>query len=314
MEYYLGVDGGQSRTTALIGDAAGRVVGIGAGGPCNHVGAAEGRAKFLREIGGALRVACEQAGLERARFNSAMLGFSGGPTDKEPLVRELLEAGHLLVSHDALPALVGACAGEPGLIAIAGTGSIAFGRNAKGLTARAGGWGYIFGDEGGGFDIVRQALRAALRHEEGWGPHTSLREALMEETGAADADDLLHKFYTSEYPRSRVATFAKLVDREAIEGDEVACRILEGAARELASIASADRAQIFHPSEPARVSGVGGVFRSTIVTSTFKSLVEKEPGNVFAPPAFGPAAGALMEAYRQSGKKVQLSNLPDEKL
>jgi hypothetical protein len=119
---FLGVDGGQSSTTALIGDEAGRVVGFGRGGPCNHVGAAEGRAKFLNAIGGCLGEALKQAGAEGPRFEGACLGFSGGPADKEALVRELLTAEHLFVTHDALIGQVGACAGEPGLITIAGTG------------------------------------------------------------------------------------------------------------------------------------------------------------------------------------------------
>src|SRR5438270_8579580 len=231
---YLGVDGGQSSTTALIGNDAGHVVGAGRGGPCNHVTGDEARTRFLDTVGGCIRQACEQAGMQEPRFESAVLGFSGGPADKESLVHELIQARGILITHDALTALVGACGGEPGIVTIAGTGSIAFGRNLKGLTARAGGWGYIFGDEGGAFDIVRQALRAALRQDEGWGPRTSLRDALLEETGAKDADDLMHRFYSPEYPRSRVATWSKIVDREAIDGDPVAQQILRIAAERLA--------------------------------------------------------------------------------
>lgn len=313
MAYYLGVDGGQSSTTALIGDEHGRVLGMGRGGPCNHVSAAEGRSKFLRVIGDCIRAACEQAGLAEPVFASAVLGFSGGPEDKEALVGELIRAERVLVSHDALVALVGACAGAPGVITIAGTGSIAFGRNAKGVTARAGGWGYIFGDEGGGFDIVRQALRAILRAEEGWGPETALHDLLLEETGARNANDLLHRFYTAEYPRSRIATFAKIVDRAAIEDDEVARAILENAARQLATLASAVRRQIFHAGEPARVSYVGGVFRSAILCAAFKALIEAESGNLFQLPAYGPAAGGLIEAYRRAGISPALTNVPPEK-
>src|SRR5947209_3167873 len=81
-------------------------------------------------------------------------------------------------------ALAGATRSGQGIITIAGTGSIAFGRNPAGRTARAGGWGYIFGDEGGGFDIARQATRAILRLEEGWGPPTALRETLLAATGS----------------------------------------------------------------------------------------------------------------------------------
>jgi len=309
MAFFLGVDGGQSSTTALIGDDAGRVAGTSRGGPCNHVRGTEARARFLSTVGSCIRQACDEAGIE-PRFDSAVLGFSGGPADKEALVHELIETRHVLVTHDALTALVGACAGEPGIVTIAGTGSIAFGRNSKGVTARAGGWGYIFGDEGGAFDIVRQALRAALKQDEGWGLETSLRDALLEETGARDADDLMHHFYTAEYPRSRVATLSKIVDREAIEGDAIAQQILRDAAARLAEIAGAVRRQLFHPGERARVSYAGGVFRSKMLRANYRELVEREPANDFTPPQHSPAAGALIEAYRQAGRLLMPAGLP----
>ncbi len=215
--WFLGVDGGQSSTTALIGDDSGRVVGYGRGGPCNHVAAAQGRAKFTAAIRSCVETACAQAGLDpdSVRFRSACLGFSGGPADKQNILHEILRCGRITVTHDALIALAGATGGEPGIVAIAGTGSIAFGRNAAGQTARAGGWGYIFGDEGGAFDIARQALRAALRFEEGWGPPTSLRQVLLDATGAGTVNDALHCFYTDEFPRDRIATIAPAIDQAA---------------------------------------------------------------------------------------------------
>ena len=218
-----------------------------------------------------------------------------------------------MLSHDALVALVGACAGEPGIITIGGTGSIAFGRDGHGTTARAGGWGYIFGDDGGAFDIVRQALRAALKAEEGWGPETAIRDLLLEETGAPSANALMHSFYTTEYPRSRVATYSKLVDRAAHDGDAIAIAVLENAAAALAGIAAAVRGQLFAPGERARSSYVGGVFRSAILRTKFRALIESEAGNVFGAPVYGPAAGALIEAYRRGGRNTIPTGLPSEK-
>lgn len=309
---FLGVDGGQSGTTALIGNEAGRVLGVGRGGPCNHVGGPEGREKFLRAIGDSIGQACRQAGLDpqTVRFRAACLGFSGGPEDKRPLLEKLLRADRLVVTTDAVIALAGATAGRPGIITIAGTGSIAFGRNAAGRTARAGGWGYIFGDEGGGFDLTRQALRAALRHEEGWGPPTALRKLLLEAAGASTANDLLHHFYTTEFPRPRVAGFARLVDQAAEDGDAVAQEILQTAAGQLAALAFAVRRQLFLPGEAALVAYIGGVFRSRRLRDQFVRLVEQEPGNRCGPPVYGPAAGALLEAYREVGLNPELQDLP----
>jgi len=215
----------------------------------------------------------------------------------------------MTVTHDALIALTGATAGKPGLIVISGTGSIAFGRNAAGKIARAGGWGYIFGDEGSGFDITRQALRAALRFEEGWGPPTALREALLQASGASDANGALHLFYTREFPRSRVATFARLVDEVAVDGDQVAIQILNNAAQQLASFTAAIRRQLWKDGEPARVAYIGGVFHSKLILERYCELVEMQDGNRCQPPEYGPAAGALLEAYRAAGLHPKLTEL-----
>jgi N-acetylglucosamine kinase-like BadF-type ATPase len=314
LDLYLGVDGGQSSTTALIGDATGRVIGYGRGGPCNHVKAAEeGRAKFENAIRGCVSLACEQAGLDYATvsFRAACLGFSGGPADKEAILHEILRVDRMQVTNDAVIALSGATAGEPGIITIAGTGSISYGRGPEARLARAGGWGYVHGDEGGGFDLTRQALRAALRQEEGWGPPTALHPMLLEETGATSANDLLHRFYTADYPRPKIASYSKLVNRAALEGDVVAHGILMQAAQQLAIITSAVRNQLFQRGETSLVAYIGGVFRSDLLLERFRSLVELEEGNRVGPPLLGPAAGGLIEAYRSEGLSTRLSNVPE---
>jgi N-acetylglucosamine kinase-like BadF-type ATPase len=311
MRHFLGVDGGQSGTTALIGDESGRALGRGSGGPCNHAGAAEGRQKLVRAVSDSVAAACAQAGLDAAgiRFAAACFGMSGGPEDKQAILREILPADAVVVTDDAAIALAGATASEPGIVTIAGTGSIAFGRDAAGRTARSGGWGYIFGDEGGGFDIARQALRAALRAEQGWGPPTALGPVLLEATGSADANGALHRFYTPDWPRSRVAALAPLVDEAAMAGDAVACEILQNAAQQLAVLTAAVRQQLWKPGEHARIAWTGGVFRSGILLERYRCLVELEDGNHAGPPEYEPAAGALLEAYRAAGLRPPLSGM-----
>jgi N-acetylglucosamine kinase-like BadF-type ATPase len=312
MKLFLGVDGGQSRTTALIGDEEGRVLGAGAGGPCNHAGAEEGRQKLARAVGESVAAACAQAGLDTGatRFAAACFGMSGGPADKRAVLERILAVETLVVSTDAVTALAGATAGKPGIVMIAGTGSIAFGRNAGGRTARAGGWGFIFGDEGGAFDIARQALRAALRYEEGWGPPTVLHGALLEAVGSADANDALHRFYSDEWPRPRVAALAPRVDEAAMAGDATAREILHSAAQQLAVLTSSVRRQLWDSGEPVRVAWIGGVFRSRMLLERYRYLVELEEGNVAGPPEHGPAVGALLEAYRAAGLAPRLTHVP----
>ena len=309
MRLFLGVDGGQSSTTLLIGDETGRVLGAGEAGPCNHAGAEDGRVRLERAVNQGLDAACRRAGLDAAtvRFESACCGMSGGPDDKQAILAGLLRAQRLTVTTDAAIALYGATATGQGIAAIAGTGSIAFGRNAEGRTARAGGWGYIFGDEGSGFDIARQTVRAALRMEEGWGPPTSLRQALLDATGTRDANQAAHLFYTSEWPRSRVAMLAPLADAAAARGDAVALVILNRAAIGIATLVAAVRSQLWKPGDPVDVAYIGGVFQSPAVLERFRTLVEIDPGNRCRPPLHGPAQGALREAYRAVGLDPDLT-------
>jgi N-acetylglucosamine kinase len=302
MDYFLGIDGGQSGTTALIGDESGRILGTGEAGPCNHARADEGRAKLERAVTESVAAACREAALDSAtiEFAAACFGMSGGPDDKRDILGSILRVQRLIVTTDAEIALAGATESGQGIIVIAGTGSIAFGRNAAGRSARAGGWGYVFGDEGSAFDIVRQAVRASVRMEEGWGASTALHREVVEAIGARDANDALHHLYTPEWPRSRAATLAPMVDRIAELGDPVALGILNDAATQLAMLAGAVRRQLWPDGLPSavEVAYVGGVYRSARLLERFRLLVELEDGVRCIAPRRGPAEGALREAIR----------------
>jgi N-acetylglucosamine kinase len=302
MKLFLGVDGGQSGTAAVIGDETGRVLGTGEAGPCNHAAAGEGRGKLERAVAGSVGGACAEAGLDAAsvEFEAACFGMSGGPQDKRDILAGILRVRRLIVTNDAVIALAGATATGVGVITIAGTGSIAFGRNPAGKSVRTGGWGHIYGDEGGGFDIARQALRAALRMEEGWGEGTSLRGILLEATGATDALDLLHRCYTDDWPRSRVARLAPLVDRAAAEGDTVAAEIMNGAAQQLAMFTGAVRQQLWQSGAEIEVAYIGGVFESELLRARFRLLVEMSDGVRVIAPLHNPAEGAMWEAIREA--------------
>jgi N-acetylglucosamine kinase-like BadF-type ATPase len=231
--------------------------------------------------------------------------MSGGPEDKAALLAELIDSPELIVTHDAAIALAGALDGHPGIVVIAGTGSLAFGRNSAGETARAGGWGYIFGDEGSAFDIARQGLRAALREHEGWGPRTALTPALVAATGAAEPNQMLHLFYTPDWPRPRVAELAQVVGRIAEEGDPVAREILRNSARQLADLVRAVRRQLFSDEEPARVSWTGGVFTNPILSELFRESIapngNADGHNQCVAPRHSAAIGALLVAWRAAG-------------
>ena len=240
--------------------------------------------------------------------------MSGGPEDKREILGELLSTDQLEVVSDAQIALWGATGGEPGIVVIAGTGSIALGQNANGKTARAGGWGYVFGDECGAFGIVRQALRAALRQEEGWGPETLLHELLLTACAATTANELMHRFYTGEYPRDKIAALAPLVGKAASEGDEPARQILDKAAHHLAGLASAVREQLFQGDGAVTVATVGGVFQNSSVAGEFARILTSRAGSGrqsarIIEPKFEPVVGALLRAFRLAGIEAPLGGM-----
>jgi N-acetylglucosamine kinase-like BadF-type ATPase len=311
-ELYLGVDGGQTSTVALIADETGRVVGRGKGGPCNHVGPAEGRARFFSALGDSLNEACAQAGVNRSEvsFASACLGFSGGPQDKETYVREMIRSARYRITHDAEIALEGATEGLPGIIVIAGTGSMAFGRNGEGQSSRAGGWGYAFGDEGGAFYLARQTLRAALAFEEGWGSPTKLYKKLLEAAEAHTADQILRRFYAGQ-PRSVIASYANLLDEAEREDDDVARLILIEGAGELAKYVRHVYCHLFPSRESVHVAYIGGVFQSDLLRRIFIERVQMAIGSIAHRPRLSPAAGALLRALRDGSVTGPLSNVPE---
>ncbi len=311
-ELYLGIDGGQTSTVALIADETGRVVGRGKGGPCNHVGPAEGRARFFSALGDSLKEACAQAGVSvtDVSFASACLGFSGGPQDKETYVREMIRSAHYRITHDAEIALEGATEGLPGIIVIAGTGSMAFGRNGEGESSRAGGWGYAFGDEGGAFFLARQALRAALAFEEGWGPPSKLYEKLLKAAEAKSADQILRRFYAGQ-PRSVIASYAALLDEAEREDDDVARLILIEGAGELARYVRHVYCRLFPSRESVQVAYVGGVFQSDLLRNVFIERVQMALGSIAHRPKLSPAAGALLRALRDGSVMSPLTNVPE---
>jgi N-acetylglucosamine kinase-like BadF-type ATPase len=268
-----------------VGDENGRLIGVGRAGSCRDAGS--------------LRDALREAGVEGIEFESACFGLSGGG---EGGGRELVLAQQYVFTHDADVALMGAGAD---VIVIAGTGSMAFGRDREGRTARAGGWGFEFGDEGSAFDLVREALRAALRFEEGWGTDTALRGMFPD--GAHEA---MHRYYGGGISKAEMAGMAPMIDDAAAAGDHAAGEILRSGAQQLATLVGIVRGQLVGAST---VSYHGGVFKSAVVLERFRMLVEMKEGTKVIAPRYGPAAGALLMAYRAAGVTCLLENVPEEK-
>jgi N-acetylglucosamine kinase-like BadF-type ATPase len=177
-------------------------------------------------------------------------------------MRRIGRSAPVLIVNDALVALEAGAPGEPGVVIIAGTGSISYGRNAAGQAARAGGWGYVLGDEGSGYWIGRHALRAVVREADRRGPRTSLTPRTLAHFGVSRPQDLIHEIYFGGMRPGAIAALAAEVQAAFSEGDAAAAGILEVGVRELVSSASSVVARLRLEREPFTFVLSGGIFRA----------------------------------------------------
>jgi len=235
----LGIDVGGTKTVCLLADDDARVLALGREEGANLQGVGE---LALEKV---LHLVMESTLTGTGVIPSAIcLGIAGvDRAADEAVVRSIMGRigykARILVVNDALIALEAGVGDAPGIVIVSGTGSIAYGRDADGQASRAGGWGYVLGDEGSGYWIGRLALRAVVRHADGRGRVTSLTPRLLHHFGAGKAAELINKVYHEELAPRSIASLAKYVQQSRDEGDLVAAGILNRAADELITAATA---------------------------------------------------------------------------
>jgi N-acetylglucosamine kinase-like BadF-type ATPase len=240
----LGIDAGGSRATALLADAGGRVVSSARGPGANLQSAGE------LEVEKVLHQLIEDALGDRPAPPAAIcLGMAGvdRPDDSRVIRGILARIGYrakVLVVNDALIALEAGLPGTPGIVMISGTGSIAYGRDDRGQAARAGGLGHVLSDEGSGYWLGREALRAVVRAADGRGEPTALSAPVLRHFEAAEPADLVRTVYSSTARPAEIAAIARVVGEVADAGDPIAQAIVEDGAVELVRMADSVARQL----------------------------------------------------------------------
>lgn len=278
-----------------------RVIGDGLAGPSNplRVGIAGGAAA-VRE---AIDAACASAKLRRGDLVAAQIGLAGARRrELRERMRETLAQlgiGEIAVVTDADIALHGATDGAPGLVVIAGTGSICCGINARRKRFCAGGWGPIAGDEGGGAWLARRALRAVAHAFDGRGPQTLLTDLACAYFHVTSADDLTTAIYAPTITNERLAGFGRDVVNAAKDEDEVALQIVVDGGTELGRAAVAVIRHLQMERDRFQIAYVGGVFRAAgeLMLEPLRTEVRRvAPRAFFEPPHFAPAVAAARMA------------------
>jgi N-acetylglucosamine kinase-like BadF-type ATPase len=296
----IGISAGGTRTACLCATAGARIIAEWHGPGANlQSESAHGVERVLRDgITAVLRgaagpdaVCVGMAGVDRAEDFAAVTA----------VLARICPNARTVVVNDALIALEAGVPGGAGSVLIAGTGSIAYGRDTRGRAARAGGWGYVLGDEGSGYWLGRQALRAVVRGSDGRGQATSLTPRVLAHYGLMGPKELVRQMSGRGAQPAAIAQLAPLVAAAADEGDDVARHLVAVAAIELAAAAESVVRRLGLDTAPLIMTG--GILvgfhrlRETLVAELRARLPGITPTLLEAEPAIGAVrlAGQALE-------------------
>lgn len=303
---FLGIDGGGSKTLALIADATGNIIGRGAAESSNYQ--TIGRDKAFASLTQAVQAAFAQAQMPPQIFFAACIGMAGidRPADKAVMnewANENLKNARIKFVNDAELVLA---AGTPhgwGIALIAGTGSIVYGCNAAGQRARGGGWGYLLGDEGSGFKIGLRGLQAITRDHDGRDQAPLLKSLILNHLTLASPTDLIKYVYRERVPTTDIAALARFVEEAANAGEAASQAILQEAATHLATTVKAVVSQLALVNPvPCALAG-GFILKSEKIQTLFREATESIQLHLSPlTPVAEPAVGAIKLALNFDDK------------
>ncbi|PMQ01411.1 MAG: hypothetical protein CBR30_06180 [Dictyoglomus sp. NZ13-RE01] len=302
---FLGIDGGQTKTLCILGNEEGKILSIGKGRGLEHILSPRGPEVAKLAFQEALSSCLFPYDPSSFEFECAFLGLTGvsRPDSEEAksfteVAKKIIKAKRIFVDSDPSIALAGAFFGKEGIIVIGGTGSVALGFDGT-RYSRCGGFGYLFGDEGGGFQIALQAIKIALKYEDACHPPTLLWEKIIKNSSFSSIEEMVRSYYAGKIGRDQIALFTKSVKEAAEEGDRFAQEILLDAGRELAKLVDCVYRKLnFKGKIPT--AGLGGVFNISLVKKSFEKNLDPSLYEI-KEPEFPGVIGALIRAYQLAG-------------
>ncbi|MGI8826193.1 MAG: N-acetylglucosamine kinase [Chloroflexota bacterium] len=297
--HLLAVDGGNSKTLAVVGDERGEALGAGRSGGSNHqaVGLGEAMTQVLRAVEEALT----WARLEPASISAAFFAMAGAdlPEDFElltPALHDLDLVARLELDNDSIAALWSGTESPNAVAVVWGAGTNAVGRNAAGAEVRLPALGPISGDWGGGGDLSEEAIWLVARAHDGRGEATMLTHMVLRALNAPDVEELIRRLYCGEIGEPHSLPLAPLVFRAAAAGDAVACDLVGRCGREVATTATAVLRRLDLLDATADVVLAGSVFKAEgplFLDAVRESLREAAPRARLVLPDVEPVIGAL---------------------
>lgn len=307
--YYLGVDGGGTKTAFEVIDGTGKILSLVKTETCNYIQI--GKERFGEVIARGAAAACAQAGVRPEDLAHACVGIpsfgeiSRDTPELEHIVRGFFPAGRVECVNDVVVAWAGSLGCRPGINLLAGTGSMGYGRSAAGREARAGGWGYFCGDEGSAYWLGKKFVEYFGKEADGRLPKGAIY-SIARESFEFDADfDFIQIVYENlGLRRNEIAKLQLLLCRAAEQGDPCAVESYRQAAEELGLILGTLIGELrFEPGETILVSYSGGVFKAgELIMRPLREWMQSRGKKIsFAAPKLSPVAGAALYALRQGG-------------
>jgi N-acetylglucosamine kinase-like BadF-type ATPase len=343
--YALGIDGGGTKTIGVIADQEGRIIAkhtVGATNPNSMQ-----QSVVEQELIELFVVLKKQASFIFSQLSVVFAGMSGVDRDDDRvLMKKMLQRTlssveptqseiipKIIVDNDAINALYSGTLGLPGIVNIAGTGSITYGVNEKGERARVGGWGYLIGDPGSGYAIGKAGLQAIFNAYDGCADQTSLTGLILEHFSVSVPTDLIQKIYEPGKARKTVAPLSQLVVKAADEGDNVAKQILLSSGEDMARAINCMFAKLFskrieqHTIELGEMNGIkdqkgsqskallvltGGVYKRSdwFVPTIEDELLKRGSRLEIILPQVPPVAGALIAALKSENIELEGRFIP----
>jgi N-acetylglucosamine kinase-like BadF-type ATPase len=299
--YLLGIDGGATKTLAAVLDFEQRAIHLAHAGPSNED--AVGSRAAVAALLDVAEEAIGRAGIAAEQLAGAVLAVAG--TDTDAIVRHV-RAVHdeWIVVNDVVGAWAAATGAQPGIGAISGTGSNVFGVGPDGRAWRVGGWGHLLGDEGSGYWLGVESIRAALHDRDGSGPQTALSEAVVEFFGTSSVEAVASLVYSKPLSKSEIAAFTVETCRLAEQGDAVARELYRRGAEQLAGqVAVVARETGLAQADSFPLGLIGSVFKAgeLFAEPLAAAVRESAPGAQVAIVEMAPVGGSLQLALRACG-------------
>lgn len=309
MSFVMGIDGGGTKTNAVIADMDGRIIAHATGGPTNP------NAVPWQELENTLTTMTNELKTQQpaafGNITSLFAGMSGAANDKmqiklKKFFKKVMPNGvRICVDADTINALYSGTYGEPGIVQISGTGSITYGINTKSEHDRVGGWGYLFGDEGSGYDIGRQGIVAALKSQDGRLPETMLLQMLRSHFNVTNEHELVQKIYAMPSPKAGISPVSEIVFQAYIKNDHAARQIITDAAKEISLSIKSLYTKHFKTNAEVKAVLCGGIFNDKAIMPQLLEYELQDYQNInLITPEISPVGGSVIGACLLQQKHI----------